>query len=258
MNRPNREKMERIPELSAIIGMSDGDYARTADHCVGFARDYPELEQKLQTASVSGDWKQFLRHMTQLCEMLKNIGANDFLCKKIEDFSMDFLTAVSCLSIDIQMASYEADARDTPAPDRVMRQITSGNSSEDLVAPAILAVDDANVYLNRLQIALSATRYKLTCVTSGSEALDHLKYHTPDLFFVDTEMPEMDGYELAAKIRERGIASPIMFLTAKATPADITKAVRLAPADIIVKSADNAQIVERVNRHFNKKWNREI
>jgi CheY-like chemotaxis protein len=88
----------------------------------------------------------------------------------------------------------------------------------------VLAVDDAAFFLNILKKYVSGTGHKLICVNSGDAALKYLVAHDPDLFILDIEMPEMNGYELAQKIRNEGKKAPIIFLTGNAKREDVVKA----------------------------------
>jgi DNA-binding response OmpR family regulator len=113
----------------------------------------------------------------------------------------------------------------------------------------ILAVDDTVMFLNLLKLAFQCTNYKLTCLNSGKAALRYLQNNKPDLLILDIEMPEMNGYELAKKIRERGYTAPIIFLTASAKEADVRKAVDAGAVDYIVKPIDRKQVLSKIKKY---------
>jgi len=112
----------------------------------------------------------------------------------------------------------------------------------------ILAVDDDAFLLESLKKAFSDTGYKLTGVNSGMTALRFLQRHNPDLFILDIDMPEMNGYELAHKIREHGCKSPIIFLTGNATRDYVLKAIRAGASDFVIKPVTRGQVIERVSK----------
>jgi two-component system sensor histidine kinase/response regulator len=92
----------------------------------------------------------------------------------------------------------------------------------DLVSPPIvlkcLLVDDLDENLVALSALLRADDVELLEAHSGAEALELLLLHDVALAFLDVQMPEMDGFELAELMRgsERTRHVPIIFVTAGA------------------------------------------
>ncbi|MDR0320364.1 MAG: response regulator [Treponema sp.] len=115
---------------------------------------------------------------------------------------------------------------------------------------SILAVDDTPLSLNLLKVALQTTEYKITCVNSGRLALRFIKRNNPDLFLLDIEMPEMDGYELAKKIKESGQIAPVIFLTASATKGCVKKAAEAGAVDYIVKPIDSRKLLAKIKKYL--------
>lgn len=79
----------------------------------------------------------------------------------------------------------------------------------------ILIVDDNKTSLSTAKVSLS-DKYKVIAVTSGEQALKYLQNNTCDLILLDINMPDMDGFEVMQKIREKKERAdiPIIFLTA--------------------------------------------
>src|SRR6266849_6822793 len=80
----------------------------------------------------------------------------------------------------------------------------------------LLLVDDHPENLLALEAILEAPGQELILARSGDEALRHLLVHDFAAIILDVMMPEMDGFETAAMIRqrERSLYTPIIFLTA--------------------------------------------
>jgi CheY-like chemotaxis protein len=112
----------------------------------------------------------------------------------------------------------------------------------------ILAVDDTEFFLRTLKTLLQDTPYKLTCITSGKVALNFLQKNHPDLFILDIDMPEMNGYELAMRIRECGQQAPIIFLTGNTTQKSVEKAHMVGASDFIAKPVNKDQVLQRINK----------
>jgi len=66
----------------------------------------------------------------------------------------------------------------------------------------VLVVDDDPDKLNLLKVALSMEGYLVRTASNGRQALAAVDSYPPDLIITDIMMPEMDGYELARRIRE--------------------------------------------------------
>jgi PAS domain S-box-containing protein len=80
----------------------------------------------------------------------------------------------------------------------------------------ILIVDDRVENIIAMEAVLKSEGYKLLTAHSGQEALDVLRQHAVDLILLDIQMPDMDGYEAARRIKEleHGRGVPIIFVTA--------------------------------------------
>jgi DNA-binding response OmpR family regulator len=81
----------------------------------------------------------------------------------------------------------------------------------------ILIVDDDELVLIALRELLRSKNYDVHTFSRGVEALKKLDREIFDLMILDIVMPEMDGFELCKKIREKETSqkTPIIFLTAK-------------------------------------------
>lgn len=86
----------------------------------------------------------------------------------------------------------------------------------------ILVVDDDEMVLMALEELLRPEGYEVETVSSGTEALRKLDDKGYDLLMLDVIMPEMDGFELCRRIRQKDKykETPIVFLTAKSRDED--------------------------------------
>jgi CheY-like chemotaxis protein/HPt (histidine-containing phosphotransfer) domain-containing protein len=71
-----------------------------------------------------------------------------------------------------------------------------------------------------------------------------------DLVLLDMQMPELDGYGAAAKLRARGFAGPVVALTAHAMADDRERCLRAGCTDYLSKPVDRHRLVETVARHL--------
>lgn len=112
----------------------------------------------------------------------------------------------------------------------------------------ILAVDDNHVNLRVLASILMTEPYHLQLVTSAGEALELLGTKPWDLVIADVMMPQISGYELTRKIRERYSSSelPVLLLTARSEPSDIYTGFRAGANDYVTKPVDSMELKYRI------------
>ena len=84
-----------------------------------------------------------------------------------------------------------------------------------MASERILVVDDEEDILEIVRFNLSRDGYRVTCVTSGEEALRVAKSSPPDLMVLDLLLPGMNGLEVCKTLKKDKNTEhiPIIFLT---------------------------------------------
>ncbi len=84
--------------------------------------------------------------------------------------------------------------------------------------------------------------------SSGSEALSKIATYTPDLILLDVMMPGMDGPTTLAELRKTSICAvtPVVFMTAKVQPQEVTHYLSLGAIDVIPKPFDPMTLADKV------------
>lgn len=77
----------------------------------------------------------------------------------------------------------------------------------------ILSIDDEQVILDLVKDYLSISGYRITGVNSAREALQVVRSDPPQLIITDLQLPDSDGMELIASLRESLPDIPIILLT---------------------------------------------
>jgi len=105
---------------------------------------------------------------------------------------------------------------------------------------------------NRLLVqAILEDRYRLTEYETGVEALEGIRREPPDLVLLDISLPEMDGTEVLAKLRqeERFRDLPVIALTAHAMSGDRERYLSLGFNDYVTKPiVDEAILFAAIHR----------
>ncbi|WP_028585326.1 ATP-binding response regulator [Desulfogranum mediterraneum] len=96
------------------------------------------------------------------------------------------------------------------------KDIDQSRSPQNSAPPKVLVVDDTPENIIALKKLLNKLDLTVTTANSGNEALAETLYNDFALIFLDVQMPEMDGYEVAdiLKSNEKTASIPIIFITA--------------------------------------------
>ena len=115
------------------------------------------------------------------------------------------------------------------------------------VRPAVLLVDDDLTLLSVLSRRVSRAGYEVRTASSGTAALKQLEAGWPALLVIDLMMPEMDGFELARRVKQ--IADlPIIVLSALDASEAKVSALELYAEDYVTKPFDPDELVARIQR----------
>lgn len=119
------------------------------------------------------------------------------------------------------------------------------------VKNSILIVDDEPVNIQLLSRILSA-EYKLYAAKDGVTALQMAKEHRPDLILLDIIMPDIDGLQVLAQVKENDEISdiPVIFITGLDSPEDEEKGLALDAADYIYKPFKDSVVRLRVRNQI--------
>ncbi len=115
----------------------------------------------------------------------------------------------------------------------------------------VLVVDDTPDNLTLLSGILKGD-YRVLLATNGAKALEICSSEEPpDLVLLDVMMPEMDGFEVARRMREHpnSESTPVIFVTALTTNEARTSGLELGAVDFLTKPVDPQQLLSRV-RNF--------
>ncbi|MGK7923473.1 MAG: ATP-binding protein [Trichodesmium sp.] len=151
------------------------------------------------------------------------------------------LTAPTVNSIRYLIDNVETPVENEP----VSSNIANGNFH-------ILVVDDEPVNIQVLNNHLQANNYQVTQALNGKDALTAVDHHNFDLILLDVMMPNMSGYEVCAKVREKYPAQnlPVLMLTAKNQIADLVMGFQFGANDYLTKPFAKDELLTRIKTHI--------
>ena len=111
----------------------------------------------------------------------------------------------------------------------------------------ILVVDDVSANVRLLEAVLSPHGYDVVTATDGATALELVETMKPDLVLLDVVMPDMDGYAVCERLREREETAvlPVIMITSS-IGREKTKAIEAGADDFIPKPFDHQELLTRV------------
>lgn len=114
--------------------------------------------------------------------------------------------------------------------------------------PKILLVEDDLDLADALVETIISLGYLVEHAEDGVQALDKLGLKTFDLILSDASMPNMDGYQLLAKVKENHAGTPFIIMTAYASVEKAVSSLKIGAVDYLVKPFEGEVLSELLTR----------
>lgn len=113
----------------------------------------------------------------------------------------------------------------------------------------ILVVDDDPYILMSLEFLMRKNGFDVMIARNGTETLELLEQHTPDVVLLDIMMPDVDGYAICKHIKAtpKHAQCKVVFVSAKSKEADIQKGYDLGAELYITKPFSNKDLVNKIS-----------
>jgi len=115
-------------------------------------------------------------------------------------------------------------------------------------APLILLVEDNAVNQRLAILQLQRLGYQAEIANNGLESLEFIARQDYDLILMDCQMPEMDGFEASRTMRQRGLQTPIVAMTANAMLGDRERCLEAGMNDYLAKPVVLEQLQQVLKR----------
>jgi len=115
--------------------------------------------------------------------------------------------------------------------------------------PTIFIVDDDEAIRDSLRLLLNSAGFEqVTAYESGTRFLEGASPRPGDCLLLDVRMPEMDGIEVQAEIKRRGLRLPVIVMTGHGDVPIAVRAMKAGASDFIEKPFADDVLIESVHR----------
>jgi len=114
------------------------------------------------------------------------------------------------------------------------------------MAQNILLVEDEQALCMTLSDRLSSEGYNVDCARDGVEGLEKALQSGYDLILLDVMLPRKNGFDVCSEVREAGVGTPMIMLTARGDTVDKVVGLKLGADDYVAKPFDMMELMARV------------
>ena len=120
------------------------------------------------------------------------------------------------------------------------------NANGTATKARLLVVDDEPNIRELLATSLRFAGFDVQSAADGLSALRQARDFEPDLVVLDVMLPDMDGFTVTRRLRERGQFVPVLFLTARDDTADKVQGLTVGGDDYVTKPFSLEEVVARI------------
>jgi two-component system alkaline phosphatase synthesis response regulator PhoP len=110
----------------------------------------------------------------------------------------------------------------------------------------VLVVEDERDLALGLRANLEVEGYDVVVASTGEDGIAAALSSAPDVIVLDLMLPGMDGYEVLASLRSRGIHAPVLILSARAEEVDKVRGFRTGADDYVTKPFGVMELLVRI------------
>jgi len=111
----------------------------------------------------------------------------------------------------------------------------------------VLVIEDEPTLSRLLSYNLTQEGYEVTVSENGADGLQAALQRSFDLIMLDIMLPGMNGFEVLGKLRQSGIRTPIIILTARNAEEEVVQGLKHGADDYITKPFGVAELLARVS-----------
>jgi two-component system, OmpR family, response regulator len=112
--------------------------------------------------------------------------------------------------------------------------------------PRLLVVEDDPNIVELLSASLRFAGFEVSAATNGTDAIAAARESHPDLVVLDVMLPDLDGFEVIRRMRDGGVRTPVVFLTARDATDDKIRGLTLGGDDYVTKPFSLEELTARI------------
>lgn len=121
----------------------------------------------------------------------------------------------------------------------------------------VLVIEDEPTLARLLSYNLTQEGYETTVIDHGSEGLQTALQRSFDLIILDIMLPGMNGFEVLSRLRQHGVRTPVIILTARNAEEEVVQGLKHGADDYITKPFGVAELLARVSAVLRRSQNEE-
>lgn len=111
----------------------------------------------------------------------------------------------------------------------------------------VLIVEDNRTIAAGIRSAMEADNIETRIARDGQEGLERIRMWDPDVVVLDLMLPKLDGLEVLRMMREEGVDTPVLILSARGDDIDKLRGFRTGADDYVTKPFSLAELLARVD-----------
>jgi len=126
------------------------------------------------------------------------------------------------------------------------RNVLTDSSRSDQTSPNILLIEDEPGLVLTLVDRLNSEGYTVETVSDGNDAVPRATSETFDLIILDLMLPYRSGSDICRDLRQQGLQTPILMLTARGQMTDKVVGLKLGADDYLTKPFEMIEFLARI------------
>ena len=111
---------------------------------------------------------------------------------------------------------------------------------------SILLIGDEQSVQSTLGVGLRSEGYVVDTANDGTDGFEKATTSSFDLIILDVTLPDRSGFDICRDIRQAGLPTPILFLTARKQTVDKVLGLKLGADDYVTKPFKSAELMARI------------
>ena len=126
------------------------------------------------------------------------------------------------------------------------RNVLTDSSPSDETSPNILLIEDEPGLVLTLVDRLNSEGYTVETVSDGNDAVPRATSEAFDLIILDLMLPHRSGFDICRDLRQQGLQTPILMLTARGQVTDKVVGLKLGADDYLTKPFEMIELLARI------------